>query len=247
VLLGLLFLVPAARAGGWAVVTLDELPGQVRQGESLLLGFTVRQHSRTPTNAVKPYLEARNLDDGKVVQIEARQEGPVGHFVLELSFPSAGSWEWSIIPAPFAGTPLPPLTVLPAVVQPAEATGVRAAAPQFGLARSIMRWAGLALLLGGAGVGAYRLRSARRPAAVHSWRAGAGEAAEHPADDGRPGAGAAVRAPRPGRPRGSAGLRRSRRGGASRGASRPGLGCQAGGFTGGNGRAAQRATRQGVR
>jgi len=33
-LLGLLFVVPSAMAGGWAVVTLDELPAEVRQGET---------------------------------------------------------------------------------------------------------------------------------------------------------------------------------------------------------------------
>ena len=44
VLLALLFVVPSALAGGWAVVTLDQLPAEVRQGQSLRLGFMVRQH-----------------------------------------------------------------------------------------------------------------------------------------------------------------------------------------------------------
>lgn len=60
-LLILLSLVPSALAGGWAVVTLDELPTEVRQGQSLPLGFMVRQHGKTATNDVQPYLEARNV------------------------------------------------------------------------------------------------------------------------------------------------------------------------------------------
>lgn len=163
-LLVLLFLVPGAMAGGWAVVTLDELPTEVRQGQSLLLGFMVRQHGKTATNSVEPYLEARNLETGETIRIAARQDGPVGHFILEVSFPSAGSWEWSIVPAPLAGTPLAPLTVLPAVIQQVEPAPVQAAAPQADLGRTVMRWTGLALLLAAAGVGAYSLRGARRPA-----------------------------------------------------------------------------------
>jgi len=164
VLLSLLFVVPSALAGGWAVVTLDELPAEVRQGESLRLGFMVRQHGQTPTNAVKPFLEARNLETGEIVQIEARQQGPVGHFVVEVTFPSAGSWEWAIVPAPFEGTPLPALQVLPAAVQQAGPQTAQVTMPQADAGRSVLRWAGLALLLGAAGVGAYTWRGRRSAA-----------------------------------------------------------------------------------
>jgi hypothetical protein len=167
-LVGLLVLVPAAMAGGWAVVTLDELPLEVRQGQSVLLGFMVRQHGTTATNAVEPYLEARNVETGETIRFAAQQDGPVGHFILEVTFPSAGSWEWSIVPAPFAGTELAPLTVLPAVIQQVEPAPVQTAAPQPDPGRAIMRWAGLALLLAAAGVGADSLRRARRPAAERS-------------------------------------------------------------------------------
>ncbi|MCB0240002.1 MAG: hypothetical protein KDH08_15460, partial [Anaerolineae bacterium] len=35
---------PLALAGGWATVTLDQLPRQPRAGETLALSFTIRQH-----------------------------------------------------------------------------------------------------------------------------------------------------------------------------------------------------------
>ena len=164
VLLGLLFVVPSAVAGGWAVVTLDELPTEVRQGESLRLGFMVRQHGQTATNEVTPYLEARNTGTGEVLRAVGRQEGPVGHFVIEVTFPSAGAWEWAIVPAPFEGTPLPALQVLPAAVQQAGPEIAPFAVPQPDPGRSALRWAGLALLLGAAGVGAHTWRGRRSAA-----------------------------------------------------------------------------------
>ena len=164
VLLALLFVVPSALAGGWAVVTLDELPAEVRQGESLRLGFMVRQHGQTATNQVKPYLEARNTGTGEVYRVEGRQEGPVGHFVVEVTFPAAGSWEWAIVPAPFEGTPLPVLQVLPAAVQQAGPETAPVTIPQPDSGRSVLRWAGLALLLGAAGVGAYTWHGRRSAA-----------------------------------------------------------------------------------
>src|SRR5438552_12328434 len=48
--LAMLALAVPALAGGWAVLTLDSLPREVRAGTSIQLGFVVRQHGKTPTN-----------------------------------------------------------------------------------------------------------------------------------------------------------------------------------------------------
>jgi hypothetical protein len=111
-----------ALAGGWATVTLDRLPDQARAGQALTLGFMVRQHGVTPTNLVQPYLSARHTETGQTVRFDARQEGPVGHFVAEVTFPAAGSWEWEAVPDPFpTPTKLGTLSVLPPQgVQPAQ-------------------------------------------------------------------------------------------------------------------------------
>jgi cytochrome c2 len=135
---------PAARAGGWAAVTLDSLPAEPRAGEPIKVGFTVRQHGLEPINIawenqpVTPYLEAQNPATGELLRVKARQEGPIGHFVVEVIFPNPGSWRWSIQPEPFFGFPeyFEPLTVLP----PAAA---------FPINLPLTRWwpAGLALVL----------------------------------------------------------------------------------------------------
>jgi cytochrome c2 len=117
VTLGLaLAIAPTVEAGGWATVTLDTVPMQTHAGEPLSLGFTVRQHGVSPLNTVKPYLSAENRDNGDTLRNDARQEGPVGHFVVEVIFPSAGTWDWKIVPDPFPAIPegFEPLVVLPA-------------------------------------------------------------------------------------------------------------------------------------
>ena len=132
-----------ALAGGWVVITLDSLPGEIRAGETLSVGFMVRQHGQTPTNEVSPHLTATNSATGETVEAGATQSGETGHFTVEVVFPSEGQWEWSIAAAPFAHEgKLAPLTVLPAVAANAEAASSPAALP----VREMMRWSALVLL-----------------------------------------------------------------------------------------------------
>ncbi len=113
-----------ALAGGWANVTLDRLPTDFRAGQFVTIGFMVRQHGVTPTNFVQPYLSARHLETSDTVRFAARQEGPVGHFVADVTFPAAGAWEWEAVPDPFpTPTKLGTLTVLPAAAAPSRPAG----------------------------------------------------------------------------------------------------------------------------
>lgn len=124
-ILASLLLVAPVQAGGWAVVTLDSLPRDVRAGDNIQIGFVVRQHGRTPTNQdlngkpLKPVLVASKLDttaannegrthlrivarasDGakgeEQIRVEARQEGTTGHYLADIAFPSDGVWAWQI-------------------------------------------------------------------------------------------------------------------------------------------------------
>ena len=117
-LIGLLvMLLPAAGAlaGGWVVITLEAMPEQMRAGEPLTLSFMVRQHGKTPTHDVSPVLTATNKDTGRQIRAEAAPASKVGRFTVEVSFPVAGDWEWSISAEPFQQTAtFAPLTVLAA-------------------------------------------------------------------------------------------------------------------------------------
>ena len=92
--LALVFVVPAL-AGGWAVITLDELPTGVIAGEPFSVGFTVLQHGRTPLSGLYPTVTAK-LSSTEDLFVHAESDGEPGHYVATLTFPKEGNWEWSI-------------------------------------------------------------------------------------------------------------------------------------------------------
>src|SRR5688572_22969299 len=80
-------------AGGWAVITLDELPSGVIVGKPLTIGFTVLQHGVTPMTNLEPSITA-SLSKDKPLTFFATPEGKPGYYTAILTFPEAGDWEW---------------------------------------------------------------------------------------------------------------------------------------------------------
>jgi hypothetical protein len=159
-----------ASAGGWAVVTLDQVPRDTLAGQARSLGFMVRQHGVTPIDSafggatMVPVLTARHSATGATLRAEARKEGPVGHFVVDVTFPAEGTWRWEITPPPFAATDLGALTVLPAGAVPTRANAPAGAADsRFAPARlrDGLRWGGVLLLVVALGTGLWGQRAAR--------------------------------------------------------------------------------------
>jgi hypothetical protein len=93
-LLALVFAFPAF-AGGWAVITLDELPTDVVAGQPLTIGFTVRQHGVRPLDGLYPTVIASLLTENPLT-VQAEADGSPGHYTATFTFPKAGDWEWSI-------------------------------------------------------------------------------------------------------------------------------------------------------
>jgi hypothetical protein len=107
----------------------------------------------------------------ETIRAEARQQGAVGHYVADVTFPSAGVWEWQIAvptyyvqdsPSGSNAAILVPLTVLPAVVsaqassaapgtQPAPAPA-SATTTLLGITPAVLRWGGVILLIAAAGI-----------------------------------------------------------------------------------------------
>lgn len=137
-LLSLLLVVPVY-AGGWAVITLDELPSNVVAGEPLTIGFTVLQHGRTPMTGLDPTVTA-NLDKDAQFVVNAEPEGEPGHYTVTLNFPKEGEWGWSIQAFTMDLT-MPMLSVAPALGAAADAPIAQAesAFPAF----SPMLWMGI--------------------------------------------------------------------------------------------------------
>ncbi len=190
----LLALVPAVLAGGWAVITLDEPPGEIHAGQPWNLSFTVLQHGQTPVHRldantpVKPLLVAENPATGQRVEIVAAPTKKAGQFVAEVVFPREGAWTWTIFPNPLAGETLfEPLTVLPAVsaappaqiqpaapaVQPVD-TGRQAAhsttqsTGNSGAVSAGLRWAAFIVVVIAAVLFAIESRRRATPAGVES-------------------------------------------------------------------------------
>ena len=95
-------------AGGWAVITLDELPSGAVAGEPLTVGFTVRQHGRTMMSGLTPKITAI-LGEEKLTFF-AESEGEPGHYAATLTFPKEGDWKWAVEAFTMV-QPMPALTV----------------------------------------------------------------------------------------------------------------------------------------
>jgi mono/diheme cytochrome c family protein len=93
-LLAFAFAIPAF-AGGWAVITLDELPTHIVAGEPLTIGFTVRQHGITPMSGIDPTVTA-TLGQEERFSVRATPDATPGHYTATLTFPVKGEWIWSI-------------------------------------------------------------------------------------------------------------------------------------------------------
>lgn len=173
-LIAALVLVVPVSAGGWTNVTLDTVPTNLQAGQPLALGFMVRQHGITPISNVTPTLKARNAATGETFSLVARQEGAVGHFVADVTFPSAGAWQWSVTPAPFPEVELGNVTILAAgAAAPQQSAQSGPQAESRGLsfatlasARPTLRWLGILALLLALGLGVWNQRATlvrRRP------------------------------------------------------------------------------------
>lgn len=116
-ILGLLFGgVAAAQAGGWAVLTLEEMPEAITANEPFTVRFAVRQHGQTLMSGLKPEITAVHPPTGERLTIEA-QETADKRYTAALTLPHAGDWQWEI--DAFGLHLLPPLTVAAPLPAPA--------------------------------------------------------------------------------------------------------------------------------
>ena len=94
-LLGIL-LVPmlAFRLGGWAVITVDDLPEYVVAGKPFALSFMVRQHGISPLDLLKPTITMRAGDS--TFAVPAVWANTRGHYSAMVTVPRAGEWTATI-------------------------------------------------------------------------------------------------------------------------------------------------------
>jgi mono/diheme cytochrome c family protein len=104
--------------GGWATITVDELPETVVAARPTTLSFVVRQHGLTLLDRLAPTVTATDGTSESSARVSA---GARGHYASTLTLPRAG--DWSITIHSGFGTSrvkLPPVRALnPGVAAPA--------------------------------------------------------------------------------------------------------------------------------
>jgi hypothetical protein len=127
---------PSALAGGWAVTTLDPLPSELQAGQTYPIGYVIRQHGQTPFIGAHTAIEIRSSDAQVPSRFVGIADGVPGHYVAQVTFPSAGEWRWDVDQTPFESQALGTITVLDA----AASVEPRAPVPQSEAAGSPALW-----------------------------------------------------------------------------------------------------------
>ncbi len=84
-----------AHAGGWAIVTVNDLPDYAIAGKTLSMTFAVRQHGATLLEGLKPVIFAK-APDMRSVRIDAQPTMQKGEYRFELPLTQPGEWKISI-------------------------------------------------------------------------------------------------------------------------------------------------------
>ena len=79
-----------AAAGGWATITIHDLPEAAVTGEPMALEFSLRQHGAEPLPGMRPVLTARS--GSETVRVQALPGSRAGTYAAALTVPSAGEW-----------------------------------------------------------------------------------------------------------------------------------------------------------
>ena len=87
---------PAAPLGGWAVITVEELPEHLTVGQPTPLEFTVRQHGFTALGDLQPRVEATSGTARTSAAAPPRLLGTTGRYAATLTVPKSGDWTITI-------------------------------------------------------------------------------------------------------------------------------------------------------
>ena len=105
-------LASAVYAGGWAVVTVKDLPECVVSGQRVSLTFTVRQHGVHLLGGLSPKVRATAASGGEVTA-SAWATPVTGEYTAALTFPQKGTWTIAIESGFLTNSvTLPPLAVI---------------------------------------------------------------------------------------------------------------------------------------
>lgn len=84
-----------ALAGGWAVTSVEGVPGEIEAGKTYTLTYTVRQHGEKPVDVDNTFISARTTT-GETATFQGRPTGQIGVYTAEVTFPTAAEWSWEV-------------------------------------------------------------------------------------------------------------------------------------------------------
>lgn len=114
-MIGLLAAAGSVMAGGWATVTLSELPEAVVAERPFTIEFSVRGHGQTLVAGLDAAVTAVHAVSGTRVHVQAKDSAEEGFYTATLALPEAGQWRWEI--STYGGAyPMPPLMANQAAV-----------------------------------------------------------------------------------------------------------------------------------
>ena len=93
-LLALLPLSLVAAFGGWAAITVEDLPEYVVARQPLDLSFMVRQHGVRPLSGLSPTVEVKS--GSRQLTVAAVPAGETGQYTARLTVPEPGRWTITI-------------------------------------------------------------------------------------------------------------------------------------------------------
>ena len=112
VVAGLLVLTAAATgAGGWSIVTVDDLPEYLIAGQTTRISYTVRQHGQTLRDDLAGSIVARQ-GGNKVTALVANARG--GWYTATFVVPTAGVWSIDVASGWGAGSSIDPIPAIAA-------------------------------------------------------------------------------------------------------------------------------------
>jgi mono/diheme cytochrome c family protein len=83
-----------SHAGGWAVITVDDLPDYAVAGTPVALSYVVRQHGQEPVDMLTARIEA--VSGSAKTTTVARSANGRGRYTASLTLPHAGNWTVTI-------------------------------------------------------------------------------------------------------------------------------------------------------
>lgn len=92
-IMALLTTLATTNAGGWAVITLEDLPNEIVVGHPVTLTYAVRQHGRTLLSGLRGSVLAQA---GQSIQEAAVPGDNAGRYAVTFTLPRPGTWTITI-------------------------------------------------------------------------------------------------------------------------------------------------------